>query len=86
MNTLEDVWDFLKFLAPIVVAFVLVFGGIVGLVVWGNDRTCDRLARLMPEHRFDFDFFGGCFVQLDSGRWVSTDDIAYIEGDLKVAP
>ena len=69
-------------LAMILVAVLSMLG--VGWTVHFNWQTCERLERLAPQYEFDFDFYGGCLVQLDSGRWVSTDSIDYLEGDLNI--
>lgn len=71
-------WDWNKepllMIGGIILISALCVGSIFGLDVYGNYRTCERLALIAPGYEFDFSFWGGCWVKTATGYWTSADE------------
>jgi len=46
-----------------------------------NEAQCHELATLNPSRHFQFKTFGGCYVETNSGLWITTDNNWHIELD-----
>lgn len=69
----HDTKDLLFILASTAAGIILLVGAIVGFVYYASVRSCDA-ASVQMERDTRFDFWGGCFVQVDSGEYVDIDN------------
>lgn len=63
----------------IVLCMALILAGGMGLSIWAEKGYCADVARLAPDHNFEWTFFAGCLVEAADGRWVSAHDYLQVE-------
>ena len=61
-----------EFLFPVVIVFIVVIPPIILGAAWYEKKSCIKYSQI-TEKNIDYSFFGGCFVQTDSG-WLSKEE------------
>ena len=74
---IENIFNFLKFWLLILVVLVLMLSVVTYIQVKFNEAICDRLSHLNPQYNFNFNFFGGCYMEIEPGLWLPKNDVAY---------
>lgn len=73
--------DSLVFCAKIIIIATSLFLLLILGALQIGRGSCDTLARLNPDRQFQFQFYGGCYVETGSGLWITTDGNWHIELD-----
>jgi hypothetical protein len=77
---MRDIFDFLmQVVVPVVVIAVVLFGSLFGFVALAQHNVCERLTQLDSEHNYHYEFWTGCIIQLNNGRWVSVSNYQQIQ-------
>lgn len=81
MNSFFDseFWFILQTIILSFVLFGLVFGMIVGVLQVTQYQVCKRYTYMDSQHNYHYDFWTGCVVQLENGRWISVDDYQQLQ-------
>jgi hypothetical protein len=76
--------DELKSLILVTVVIVFLIGCILAaplpIIFTTSYMSCQKMVELHPDRDIEWDFWLGCRIKMDSGIWLDTDDLKYVEG------
>ena len=79
MHKLDSPWFEVALTCLVLLMLVIPIIGCLGFGLFAGHQECENASEIM-DVTVQWRVFGGCFVEIDEGKWIPLSDYHYVQG------